>query len=104
MNDLTADRIVRYREINDLTVRSSAVRYSNPMRSTALVKKAIKVTGAVCVIGLILSLLILIIVNLREQKRETDRTDSMNEREFSIWWFTFLLRAHIIPHIWSVES
>ena len=55
-------------EINDLTVRSSAVRYSNPMRSTALVKKAIKVTGAVCVIGLILSLLILIIVNLRERK------------------------------------
>lgn len=47
-------------KINDLTVRTSAVRFKDLMKSTAFISRAIKEAGPLCALGLILSLLLII--------------------------------------------
>lgn len=48
------------REISDLTIRTSPVRYIDSMKSSAFISRGIKVAGPICSIGVILSLLMII--------------------------------------------
>ena len=57
------------KKINDYTVRTSAVRFKDTMKSTAFISRAIKVAGPVCAIGLILSLLLILFDKARKFRK-----------------------------------